>query len=251
MLAEARPGITLGLSDAETRIPSASLGRASSRRRIPMRTATRTPRSWLSRAVLGAALVGGAAANNGTTLHGSGKDRLGYCDLESCPPDSAPAQSHGTFLYGEPGDDRRAQPEQGGGPGARRPAPLIQPSPSGRGQRRVPQRGACGRAGGRRAVRPVLRLGPTVEPNRTPGEGRGVPRPSPCRSPRGEHRTTANRQRRCTAAGQARAKFRPGLAAKVTEAGRGAPSTRIPMLNQRCGPGSPAIAPLFTERRIR
>ncbi len=67
---------------------------------------------------LGTTLVGGAAAeNNGTTLHGSGKDRPGFCDPEFCPEDAAPAQSHGTFLYGEPGSTRRAQPEPGDGPG--------------------------------------------------------------------------------------------------------------------------------------
>jgi hypothetical protein len=65
-------------------------------------------------AALGTALVGGAAANNGTTLHGSGKDRPGYCDPTFCPEDAAPAKSHGTFLYGEPGSTRRAQPEPGG-----------------------------------------------------------------------------------------------------------------------------------------
>ncbi len=42
--------------------------------------------------------------------HGSGKDRPGYCDPTFCPADAAPAQSHGTFLYGQPGVDRRAAP---------------------------------------------------------------------------------------------------------------------------------------------
>ena len=75
---------------------------------------------------LGTALVGGAAAqNNGTTLHGSGKDRQGYCEVapgtyEPCPEGTngtEPAQSHGTFLYGEPGVDRRAYPQPGGDAG--------------------------------------------------------------------------------------------------------------------------------------
>lgn len=59
--------------------------------------------------------------------HGSGKDRQGFCEV---PPGSGqyepclsgtngtePSQSHGNFLYGTPGEDRRAYPEPGEGPG--------------------------------------------------------------------------------------------------------------------------------------
>ncbi|MDQ3656756.1 MAG: hypothetical protein M3457_16980 [Chloroflexota bacterium] len=49
--------------------------------------------------------------------HGSGKDRPGYCDPSFCPDDTAPEQSRGTFLYGEPGVDRRAFPEPTDGAG--------------------------------------------------------------------------------------------------------------------------------------
>jgi hypothetical protein len=73
-------------------------------------------------------LAGGAAAqNNGQTNHGSGRDRQGYCEVppgsgnyEPCAPGTngtEPEQSQGNFLYGEPGVDRRAYPETGGGPG--------------------------------------------------------------------------------------------------------------------------------------
>ena len=72
-------------------------------------------------AALGVALVGDVSANenNGTTRHGSGKDRPGYCDPTFCPETTEPAQSHGTALYGEPGSTRRAQPEPGGGSGSK------------------------------------------------------------------------------------------------------------------------------------
>jgi hypothetical protein len=61
--------------------------------------------------------------NNGQEHHGSGKDRPGYCEPDFCPETTEPEQSHGTALYGEPGDvsdpdnQRRAKPESGDGKG--------------------------------------------------------------------------------------------------------------------------------------
>lgn len=58
-----------------------------------------------------------AAQDNSAPHHGSGKDRSGYCDPTFCPENAAPSKSRGNFLYGEPGVDRRAFPQPGGGPG--------------------------------------------------------------------------------------------------------------------------------------
>lgn len=72
--------------------------------------------------ILSLAFAGSVAAqNNGAPNHGSGKDRQGYClvggQYEPCPEGTEPPQSRGNFLYGTPGEDRRAYPEPGGGPG--------------------------------------------------------------------------------------------------------------------------------------